>query len=93
LSVRCICDNITSGINYENSEAMSLYPNPANEKLYLKNSNYNNATILIFDLQGKKVLDRKVDSESIDISNLNKGIYVIKLVWSENIIITKLIKE
>jgi len=72
---------------------MSLYPNPANEKLYLKNSNYNNATILIFDLQGKKVLDRKVDSESIDISNLNKGIYVIKLVWSENIIITKLIKE
>jgi uncharacterized protein (TIGR02145 family) len=93
VSVRCISGDISSGINYMNSETMILYPNPANEKLYLKNSNYTNATILIFDLQGKQVLIKKIDSESIDISKLRKGIYIAKVVFPEKIMIAKFIKE
>jgi uncharacterized protein (TIGR02145 family) len=92
-SVRCICGNIPSGINYMNSEIMILYPNPANDRLYLKNINLANTLIMIYDLQGKKVLDRKVDSESIDISNLSNGIYIVKLVCPEITVITKFIKE
>ena len=72
---------------------MIFYPNPATEKLYLKNSNYANSIIMIFDLQGKQVLSKQMDSNPIDISNLEKGIYVVKLVGSENVLITKFIKE
>ena len=92
-SVRCVCNQITSGINNEYSEKVVIYPNPAYDRLYLKNTNYQNVIIMIYDLQGKKVLDRKVDSEVIDISNLSKGIYVVKLVCPESIMITKFIKK
>jgi len=92
-SVRCIRGDVASSINNVNSEEVIFYPNPATDRLYLKNNNYTNAEIMIYDLQGKKVLDRKLDSESIDISNLNKGIYIVKLVCPGKIIIKKLIKE
>ena len=92
-SVRWVCDNITSGINNLNTEAMVFYPNPVNDRLYLKNSNYVSTLIMIYDLQGKKVLDGKVDSESIDISNLSKGIYIVKVLFPEKIMIAKFIKE
>jgi uncharacterized protein (TIGR02145 family) len=91
-SVRCLRDNHTSITSSINSEEVILYPNPATEKLYIKNSNYTNG-IIIFDLQGKKVLSKQIDSNPIDISNLSKGIYVVKLVCSENVLITKFIKE
>jgi len=93
LSVRCVCNQITSGINNEYSEKVVIYPNPANDKLYFKNNNYNNTLIMIFDLQGKQVFIKQIDSESIDISNLSKGIYVVKLVCPESIMITKFIKK
>ena len=47
----------------------------------------------VFNLQGKQVLSKQIDSNPVDISNLEKGIYVVKLVCSENIMITKFVKE
>ena len=72
---------------------MIFYPNPAIERLYLKNSNYANTLLMIFDLQGKQVLSKQMDSNPIDISNLGKVIYIVKLVSSENVLISKFIKE
>jgi uncharacterized protein (TIGR02145 family) len=92
-SVRCVNDNKVSITNSTISKEVILYPNPVTEKLYLKNSNYANSTIMIFDLQGKQVLCKQIDSNPIDISSLEKGIYVVKLVGSENVMITKFIKE
>jgi uncharacterized protein (TIGR02145 family) len=92
-SVRCLLGNSTSINITENSEEEIFYPNPSIDKLYFKNSNYTNGIIMIFDLQGKQVLSKQIDSDPIDISDLEKGIYVVKLVCSENVLITKFIKE
>jgi hypothetical protein len=92
-SVRCLEGDIPSITNSIISEEVILYPNPATEKLYINNSNYANSTILIFDIQGNLILSKQMDSNPIDISGLEKGIYVVKLVGSENVLITKFIKE
>jgi uncharacterized protein (TIGR02145 family) len=92
-SVRCVNDNKASITNSIISEEVILYPNPATDKLYLKNRNYANTIVMIFDLQGKQVLSKEMDSNPIDISCLEKGIYVVKLAGSENVMITKFIKE
>lgn len=92
-SVRCLKDNNTFLANNFNINTTLLYPNPANERLYLKNYNYVNTTIMIFDLQSRQVLVKKIDSESIDISDLSQGNYIVKLIYPEKIIITKFIKE
>jgi uncharacterized protein (TIGR02145 family) len=92
-SVRCLRDNSISIINSIIPDKLIIYPNPATEKLYLKNINYANTTLMIFDLQGKQVLIKQIDSDPIDISNIRKGIYVVKLICSENVLISKFIKE
>ena len=47
----------------------------------------------VFDLQGRRVLSKPIDSNPVDISNLGKGIYAVKLVCSDHIMMTKFIKE
>jgi uncharacterized protein (TIGR02145 family) len=92
-SVRCLKDNNISMTNSINSEEVIFYPNPATDGLYLKNNNYANSIMLIYDLEGKQILSKQIDSNLIDISNLEKGIYVVKLVDSKKVLITKFIKE
>jgi len=94
IGVRCIKDANATSINIlQNPVANVIYPNPANDKLYIRNDQLPNAQILIFDLQGKQVISRRIDSNPIDISSLSKGVYTVKIVDSGNIIMEKLIKK
>jgi hypothetical protein len=88
-----------SEVNY-NSSTLSLNNFDENEticnildyKVYLKNNiiktNYPEEISLcyIYDMMGRKV------SNSIDVTNLSSGIYIVKLTIGKNIIITKIIK-
>jgi chitodextrinase/lysophospholipase L1-like esterase len=89
LNIKTLTDLVTNS----DSPNLKIYPNPANKLLYINNINNANTVILIFDLQGKQVLSKPMDSNPVDISNLRTGIYVVKLVGSGNVLITKFIKE
>ena len=86
-------DDNTSILSSTNSNPLLFYPNPANEKLYINNTNFTNACIMFFDLQGKLELSKKIVSNSIDISELKKGIHIIKIEASGNVLISRLVKE
>lgn len=92
-SVRCVKDNNTSKIISINPVEMILYPNPANDRLYIRNVKSSAAFVMIYDLQGKTFINRQISADYIDISNLFRGIYLIKIIDSGNIIVDKLIKE
>ena len=72
---------------------IEIYPNPANDKLFIKSDKSSNVVTKIFNLQGKQVLNKEISEKEIDISGLSKGIYIIKIIDSEDIKIIKLIKE
>jgi hypothetical protein len=58
------------------------YPNPVIDKLNIKlpgNSVPSNATVYIFDLTGKMVLNKTFIGKSIDIGGLNPGVYLFRL--------------
>lgn len=74
-------------------QLIKIYPNPANDRLFLKNIKSSYATIAIFDLQGNPIGNNKIVSNFVDISDISKGIYLVKIVDSGNIVINKLIKE
>jgi hypothetical protein len=59
-----------------------IYPNPANNNLYVNNIPNNIEFINIINIEGKEVLKIKA-TNSIDISSLSKGIYVIKFNGSD----------
>jgi parallel beta-helix repeat protein len=85
--------NQCTNIEKINNMSVLFYPNPANDKLYFKETNYSNSVIKIFDLQGKQVLYQQLKTPLIDISNISKGIYTIKLINADIVKTAKFIKE
>jgi hypothetical protein len=61
-------------------EGLNLYPNPvSNGKVYISTKNDSEKEIIIFDLLGKKVLQTLISSRELNVSNLNSGVYIIKI--------------
>lgn len=87
---------ITTGIDdYANNRSMTVYPNPAHDKLYLR-LDYNDAeTIAITNLLGKVIWSTPVTTNEmeIDIHSLGKGVYFISTYSKGGIITSKFIKE
>ncbi|MGD9994791.1 MAG: T9SS type A sorting domain-containing protein [Salinivirgaceae bacterium] len=82
--------HITKIPNYN----IALYPNPSNEyvDIYLENVKCTSCFINIYDIQGNLQKSKRVEMNNprIDISNLDSGIYIIKI--SDNEILLKIEK-
>ncbi|MCB9195404.1 MAG: T9SS type A sorting domain-containing protein [Flavobacteriales bacterium] len=63
-------------------ENLSVYPNPANSWITIKNAPYYSSNVIIqmFDSSGKLVLNQSFWSNRIFVGNLPKGIYYLKLI-------------
>ena len=68
-----------------------IFPNPARERVSVKNFS---GSIEVFDIQGKLVFSENVESnqQNINVSNLQKGNYFIKLTNEGNSSVQKLVK-
>lgn len=76
------------------TDKLKLYPNPANNMLYLENKSlYTIKQITIFDASGKKVfIGSKAQNHSeINISSFASGIYNVKIAFEEGEVNRKLI--
>ena len=72
-------DGITSVNNAEKGESFTLFPNPANDIIYLKNKETGTVNYQIYDNFGRTVKTGSFENESrIDISFLARGIYVFR---------------
>jgi hypothetical protein len=78
-SVMCNLTSINETL--PNTTTVSIFPNPANSEINIEGLNKNeNNTIQIFDVQGKLVITKIITEKgTIDLSELNKGVYVIKI--------------
>lgn len=73
--------------NNKNAFEFSAYPNPVNDVLYI-NAKEPISKVEIFDLLGKSVLTQLNVTNEINVSSLNKSMYLVKLT-SENGVSTK----
>ena len=72
----------------------SLYPNPTAYELYIENEKVDIQQVEIYNLSGKQVL--RVDyqnNQPIDVSNLAKGMYLVKIKTESGSLTKKLIKD
>lgn len=66
------------GLTEKVTTSLSAYPNPVKDILYIESTN-GKANLEITDLTGKKVMDIDLEqTESISISHLNQGIYLLR---------------
>ncbi len=75
--------------NIKNEKAL-LYPNPTGGILNIGNIGL--IKILIYDITGKKIKEL-IPQSQIDLSDISKGVYLIKLISDKGILVDKVIVE
>ncbi len=71
-----------------------IYPNPTNNVINLNASaNMLGAVYTIFDANGRRVMNAKLQSSQINVSKLSSGNYILRLISGEKIKTQKFIKR
>jgi len=85
------------GINDAFSSAISVhvYPNPANDKIYIELSDYKNTFVELMSTEGQTLQNFALQSPktAIDVNNLPGGVYVLKLKNEKGVATKKFIKQ
>jgi PKD repeat protein len=77
-----------------NSMGMELFPNPASNEVTVSWANGGNGSIELFDLGGKLVLTAELGSgNKLNLSGINKGVYLLKLSTQDQSAYKKLMVE
>lgn len=76
------------------SNQLQVVPNPVGDHMNLvANEGVNILSILIVDANGRSVLNPNINEKTIDVKQLQKGIYMAKIVTDKGTITKKIIKE
>ncbi|TYA60173.1 FG-GAP-like repeat-containing protein [Formosa maritima] len=71
-----------------------MYPNPTENSINFKASvDLSNKVVTVFDITGKKIFSSKLLNNSIDVSQLNSGMYIIRLEEKGKVVNLKFIKK
>lgn len=61
-------------------EGLTIYPNPTNTgKIYITTKSSLDKKVEIFNVLGKKVLESVTTSKEVNVSQLEAGVYIIKI--------------
>jgi hypothetical protein len=59
---------------------LQVYPNPvANGNLYITSDANETKAVTIYDILGKKVISTTLNDQPVNVSNLNSGVYIVKV--------------
>lgn len=92
-----IITNTTYNINSmlgvsETAMDLSLFPNPTTNLIYIKSSEQIQKVVL-YNLSGTMIMSKTSNTDYLDLSNLNKGVYLLQTVTSSGIYTKQIIKQ
>ncbi len=92
-----VSGNTTSILSSKNNKQMSIYPNPAKDKVIISGLPVNeNLHISISNSTGqilKRIQSDGSDETEIDLSGFRNGIYLVSIETNDNIQVTKILKQ
>ena len=75
-----VISDATLSLNDTIISGFKLYPNPAKDFITITSNAQNEiATVQVFDLLGKEVINTKIQNNRLNVSNLSKGMYILKI--------------
>lgn len=87
----CVYIGADAGVD-ENELEVSLYPNPFNNEIFVS-SVYPIEQIMVFSADGKLVVSKTGSTKSINLSQLEKGIYIVHLQINNQTVVRKIVKQ
>jgi hypothetical protein len=80
-----IIDNSGLSINKIPITSLTVFPNPAKTKINIEdNLKLNNAVLEFYTLEGKLVKSISLQSNSVDVTDLDQGMYTLRLINEDN---------
>ena len=81
----------TASVDDQNQLDISIYPNPTSDIVYIE-GNYSQLKVVVYDILGKQVMNKSI-TNSIDISQLEKGVYILQLSDGVKLTTQRIIKN
>ena len=81
----------TAGVDDQNQLDISIYPNPTSDIVYI-DGNYTQLKVVVYDILGKQVMNKSITNK-IDISQLEKGVYILQLSDGAKLTTQRIIKN
>jgi subtilisin family serine protease len=78
--------------NMERKNDWKLYPNPAENQIWIEGLEGELLELNVIDLNGKKVLE-DLNANQIDVSNLSAGTYILRFVYDGKVSQQKFVKQ
>lgn len=84
---------LTTGLNNLKTQSVRIYPNPADDIIYINPSN--DGFLEIFDIEGSKIQALNVVSgtSSVDVGSFPKGVYIVKIRSNSSVEVGRFIKN
>jgi hypothetical protein len=92
-------NDVISGMKkIENVADFNLYPNPTVDKIVLSLLNgfhQHNVTVSIYDLQGQLIMRQLIQKDKTEISTIQmeKGLYIVKICFDNDIMVRRFVKK
>ncbi len=86
---------LLSDDDFSSTNKTMIFPNPTSKNISVVLNGLNIKHYMIYDIQGRLVINQdEINSNfDIDLSNINSGVYLLKLITDEGIITQKIIKN
>ena len=81
----------TASVDDQNQLDFLIYPNPTSDIVHIE-GNYSQLNVVVYDILGKQVMNKPI-TNSIDISQLEKGIYILQLSDGAKLTTQRIIKN
>ena len=81
----------TASVDNQNQLDISIYPNPTSDIVYF-DGNYSQLKVVVYDILGKQVIKESI-TNSVDISQLEKGVYILQLSDGTKLTTQRIIKN
>lgn len=87
---------LVDGISETGRAQLAVYPNPANEQLYVQLPQLSNATLIVMNLDGREVLSQTIQNEkqtTLSLNTLAPGIYLLRVTAGEQRFALRFMKQ
>ena len=82
-----------SANSFSQIDGLKMYPNPTKNNLYIETALNSDINVSVVNMLGKEVVNTKVANNTINVSNLTSGIYIVKITEEGKTSTKKLIIE
>jgi hypothetical protein len=93
LTIRTTPNFTLSSASFSQIDGLKMYPNPTKNNLYIETALNSNINVSIVNMLGKEVVKANVVNNTVNVSNLTSGIYIVKITEEGKTSTKKLIIE